>query len=501
VTSIAEDAGNASPQRASMTRDLIWTTFTSAAILLGNVILASLLAQRGAAEVFGPYQLAKRVGASLMPVVSLGLGLGIVKLVASAKDERTRDLFTVIGVNVTLLVIALASGCLVLFPDEAATLLLGSDDTPLMWAMWAYVVALTLNTMVYSFYRSEFRQTRANWNTLIAMTIAPTVLVWLAPTGWKAVALLASVSALVIAWNGTQLLVRMFQAFGRGLERHSWREAARELLVYSTSRVPGSIAMSFILTVGALVATRAGEYLTASYVLAGMTLVQVAGASLQAFSTVLMPRVAELDAQGRADSVSGVAGRLIFLGTALSVMIVPLLWTITPDLARVWLGPEFVEAIPAMRLMAFAIPSVLFIAVLRGVLDATVRQPVNTYAATLGLFVCGAISLAVAADDSVALSLAFLVGQTVSATIMFGVILARFRPALHLGYHALLGVIAVLGSLLTLAAGSVSGDMAAWVRLVVGIAFGGALLAASLWFAPHDTGLSQRVRRLVGRSV
>jgi O-antigen/teichoic acid export membrane protein len=482
-----------------MTRDLVWTTLTSGAILLGNIVLANLLAQRGATEVFGPYQLAKRVGASVMPVVSIGLGLGVVKSLASSTADEDRDRFTVVGVAVLAAVLVAVTALLLLAPAWFSRQLLGSVDVPLMWAMWAYTVALTLNTQIYSFHRGEFHQTRANWNTLVAMTLAPVVVVLVAPAGWDAVPLLASVSVVVIAWNGTQLLVRMFGALRRPAARTGLTGAARSMITYSASRVPGSVAMSFILAVGALVATRAGEALTASYVLAGMTLVQVAGASLQAFGVVLMPRIAELDTHGNTKSIRNVSGRLLFIGTSMSLLIVPLLWTIAPDLTTVWLGPEFAAAVPAMRITSLGIPAVLFISVLRGVLDATIRQPVITYASVAGLVVCAAGSLAVSPADSVAISIAFVVGQAISAAVMLGVLIARFRPSFHPGYHLAVAAGSLAAAAVVTGIGGTVGDAAPYARIASALLLGGVALGATVWFAPADTGLRERALRVLGR--
>ena len=55
--------------------------------------------------------------------------------------------------------------------------------------MWSFACALTMNTLVYTFYRAEMRQDRANWSTLSAMTIAPVLVVAFAPQSWEAVPL------------------------------------------------------------------------------------------------------------------------------------------------------------------------------------------------------------------------------------------------------------------------------------------------------------------------
>ena len=192
----------------------MWTTLTSVTVLVGAAALSYFLARRGAVDVYGPYQLAKRVGTSIMPFLVLGLNVAAVKYIPSTKDRRgTRAVLDGHHERDHA-----DSACRDGVSDRGS----GFDSSIVprcgrhCSCMGDVVVsvALTMNTLVYTFYRAEMRQDRANWSTLSAMTIAPVVVVALAPQSWKAVSLLLSVSLFVIVWNGSQLVWRLLKALG-----------------------------------------------------------------------------------------------------------------------------------------------------------------------------------------------------------------------------------------------------------------------------------------------
>ena len=90
-------------RKASISRDLVWTTLTSATVLVGAAALSYFLARRGAVDVYGPYQLAKRVGTSIMPFLVLGLNVAAVKYIPSTKDRGERALYMTLIMSVIAL--------------------------------------------------------------------------------------------------------------------------------------------------------------------------------------------------------------------------------------------------------------------------------------------------------------------------------------------------------------------------------------------------------------
>ena len=112
----------------------------------------------------------------------------------------------------------------------------------------------------------------------------------------------------------------------------------------------------------------------------------------------------------------------------MSLLVVPLLWVITPDLVALWLGAEFIPATSSMQLITLAIPGVMFFGVLRSMMDATIHPPVNTYAAVSGLLACGIVSFLVPPESTSALAMAFVIGESVTAGIVIVITLKACSP-------------------------------------------------------------------------
>ncbi|TLM65725.1 MAG: hypothetical protein FDZ70_10875, partial [Actinobacteria bacterium] len=246
-----------SPHTAGMGRDLVWTTLTTVAVLLGNVVIASLLAHRGAADVFGPFNLVKRISAGLLPFLTLGLTVGVVRSIAAAAGERERDAHRAAAVALSLGTTLAAGLVCLLTPGPVSSLLLGVRDPALLLALWLYSLSLVVNGLAYSFYRAELQQGRANVIN-ISQTLLPLAVLALAPASWSAVRLLDLAAALVIAWSGGAMLLRVLAGAGALARPRELVASGRAMLAYSLPRVPGGVALGFMLAIGPTAANRAG---------------------------------------------------------------------------------------------------------------------------------------------------------------------------------------------------------------------------------------------------
>lgn len=491
-----EPPGTVAVRAPSLTRDLFWTMLTTVLVLVGNALLASLLARRGAADIFGPYNLVKRVGAGLLPFLTLGLTVGAVRFIAATADEAERDVrrtaTVVLAVGTTLL----AGLAVLLAPGPLSVLLLGAEQPELLFSLWLYSAALVVNGLVYSFYRAELRQARANWSNLFGMVLSPLAVVVLAPRGWSAPMLLNAAAALILAWNGAQVLWRTAAGRRAFATPDRMRVAARDMLAYSLPRIPGSVAWGFTLAIGPMAATRAGEPLSASHLLGALAFAQLAGAALQSFGTVLLPRVSAMHAGGRHDDIGRLTSMLLTFGVCASAFGAPLLAAVAGDVVRLWLGPEFAAAVPAFRVVAMGVPPLVVYVLLRSVLDGAVHAPVTSYAAMAGFAVTAVLSFTLPADRPGLLAAAYAAGQWVTGAWIVA-------SSVRIG-----GRIAPVHTLAVAAAGFISAGVLLWLDSALGGSTGAAVArialavvltlagtAAALWFTPERLGLREALRK------
>lgn len=482
---------------STLSKDIVWTTVTSVAVLVGNAVLASILARRGASEMFEPYNVAKRVAASVMPLVSLGLTVGVVKYVAAQRSESAKRGVVLASLLVIVPVVLLSTALVASSPAVAARVLIGSGDVLLMWAVWLYSIALTVNTMVYAYYRAELRQSRANWANFIAMVAIPLIVVFVVPASYDAAAMVVTMSVCILAVNGAQIAVRAVRALTDAGARTEARRVMRELMTYSLPRIPAGLTTSLILLVGPWMARRGGDTESSAYLLAGLAVAQMVAAGLQAFGIVLLPRVSELHARGRGDDLGRVVIRLLYGGLLLSLASTPFLVAGAEALVPVWLGSEFVRAVPVVRIVALAVPGVVIFSLLRSVADGCIVSPVNTYASTAGLLLAIAVSYVAGASHPEGIAAGYTLGQLLMASWLGLVVMRTLRLRVPPGY--LLGVLVVSVALSTASVFIGRALGGAGVTLALTVILGTAVLGGAFWLSPREYGFRSTIQSISRR--
>ena len=477
--------------------DVAWTTLTSALVIGGNALVAAVLARR-AVEIFGFYSLARRIGATALPLLCLGLTLGLAKFLAAAESDEERASYIRATVLVAGLIALLGTALIGATGDQVSVWLFGSVDLRMLWSVWLYCMGLVALSLGYAMYRGMLKQGRANLTTILGAVAAPLAVVLLLPKETPASVLVGSVGLLILAVGLASLAPWL------GPWRVGWNSGvglwatARELVGFSSARVPGGVAQGLIMTTGPVVAARAGETLASSYLLGALAFAQVGAASLQAFSIVLLPRVSQMSSLGDKEGISRVASQFISILVVASVAGIPIGWVAASELVRLWLGPDFAPAVPAVQIVLLAIPWYVSYSVLTSVTDGAIRAPLSSYAAIAAFVLTAAVSLNVDPSNVRLLATAFFLGQLLAGGWIMAAVIFRFRPRL---------------AWRSVAVGLLLGLVGAWVFEAVSAQLHSAMLSSllavaaflvafllALVFSPQWLGIKGRVQSILGRS-
>jgi len=477
-------------ERKRLFTDLVWTAVTQVAVLAGNALIAALLARR-AVELFGSYNLARRVAASALPVVSLGLTLGLARQLAAASVESRRSY---ISAGAMMLAV---SGCvgsvtIVLGGEGLSSLLLGEANPPMLWAVWVYTLGLAASSLAYATFRGLILQSSANMTSVVGFVAVPLGVVLIAGEHVSPEVLIGTVGGAMCLWGAIQLLRVWVDT--RGAPVQALRHRIRDLTSFSAPRVPGAVAQGLIMTTGPLLAQRSGHVLAASYLLAALAFAQLGAAAMQAFSTVLLPRVSEMHASGDRAGISRLSSGFIYVMSTFCLVGIPIGVGAAGAVTRVWLGPEFEPAVLAIRIVLLSIPFYVAYNVLTSVTDATVRAPVSTYAAISGFGVTMAATLIMGTTSPAKMSLSFLMGQVVAGAWVFGVVVHRHRPKIRARRFGLVAVFGAVACVVLLAIART--DVPDVYQVVLALATGAGGLALAVYSAPPETGLPERLSRL-----
>src|SRR5439155_26708163 len=129
------------------------------------------------------------------------------------------------------------------------------------------------------------------------------------------------------------------------------------------------------------------------------------------------------------------------------------LWLWSGEMTRIWLGPQYDDAVPVIRVIVIGVLPYLLFVTLRSIIDAIEEKAVNTtnLYASLAVTVVIALVLARLGYGAVGLAVATTLGFTLLGTLTFAALWRRVRfdtrPLLVpecLALNALLAVAAAL---------------------------------------------------------
>ncbi|MGI8959167.1 MAG: lipopolysaccharide biosynthesis protein [Bryobacteraceae bacterium] len=404
--------------------DLGFTSAAQISLFVSNLLLISLFARFLSAAALAEYLLLRRVVAWLQSGVQLGLLVGIPRYVAheAAAAEGKPETYFAAGAA-CLGVVALGVGLILnLWHRDFARLLFGSSQMNYLILPLALTVAgLALHTAVYGYFRGYLWMNSANILQIWNMSLVP-ILVLLVLVRFRSVALIVNVTGVItIATSALVSVPALRRAFKGG--NFELIRPLKDLLRYGLARVPGDFAGAALPAVGPMVAAQFMPLSQVSPLLLGTSLMAAASISVAPLGTLLLSKVSAMAAQNRLEEIrlplsymmNGVLEISIFLSLQLIVF--------ADVVLRVWVGSGFHNAVPIVRILAFAIPFVLFPVALRSVIDAVSVKASNAHNLLISLaamlvFIAISVVIAprpfllVALAVSTVLTLALLAGLT-----------------------------------------------------------------------------------------
>lgn len=381
--------GNLSP----FVRDLALTTGTSIATGCCVVLATRLLAQGLGPEGFGVYSLSRRVLGTVAAFSTLSMGVTIARHIAISLDPTCRFRFLLSGLILGVapsLAIALLG--LVFFGPLSSIIFHNAGYSTVVVAILFMLVGCSFYDVLYAFYRGTGQMEKANLWQLAVFAIGPLVIASVYATtrrvDWilflMGTLCLASVVPLAIYLSKGVLSCRQPLRIGGPI---------KELFRYGFPRTSAGLALSGIWTIGPLLAPYFGLMKDAGYLVAGQSVFGLADVGISAFGIIALPKAAQLLSEGRVEflreRIQDITVLTIQLGLFGAAHL--LLWS--DQVILVWLGHQFVDAIPLMRILILALVPYLFYVTLRSFIDAVEVRPVNTFNLGIGLIVTVVASL------------------------------------------------------------------------------------------------------------
>jgi O-antigen/teichoic acid export membrane protein len=375
-------------------RDVISSGLTAAGIMLSLVAVTGWLASGLGPARFAVYALSRRLLSAVTSFSTVPVGVALTRALAIETRERERLTYLVAGAIFVLVPNLALFGLGLAAPGLWARLLLTDvGNAPVLIATMLLIVAMAAFTVVLARYRGTDRIGRGNVWQIWVLAIGPAaVALPLARSGRVDVIVL--LTALVLLTSAVPVARWLLRAVSARIGWSEVRPRLAELLRYGVPRVPGGVAFGGLMAIGPFLAPYFGSLREAGFLVAGQSILRIAEGATSAFSLVALPKVAALRARQQhhflRDRVEDMISMVLHLGLFGTVQL--LVWS--DEIATVWLGPAYKEAVPIIRILMAGVVPYLGYAMLRTTIDGLEEKAVNTHSMYAACAVTLVLSLA-----------------------------------------------------------------------------------------------------------
>lgn len=404
--------GTARRNGFSFRRDISVTMLGQAVVLVCGLLLYRLIALEKGAEGLASYALIKQLVVFVFPAVMLGLQTGIPRYIALDLERREEgDVYllaaaAIIGTS-TIAVTALA----LVSPDTTAAVMLGGEDrNELVVPLVATLVATVALEVTSGYLRGRLEFLVRTGILVVGVAAAPVFLLVAFPDE-SISTLITLMAAILLALCIVVIVPPLVRGARAGATRV--RSAGRTLGNYGFRRIPGEFAAIALFTLAPVSAAHFAPLDEVAFLSAGLQLLAVVAIAFHAVGLVFLPVLSHLCATDFPTAARYVS-LLAACALHIAVFATPQLLLFGDTAAIAWLGPDFNDAGPIIRITMAPVAFFVFYLILHISLDAAEVRSYNSRNRVLALAAAAlvaAVSLGLDLGDELeAITWSFAVG-------------------------------------------------------------------------------------------
>lgn len=360
-------------------KDLFLTTLTSGFTIISAIVVISLLAQGLGPEDFGAYSLARRFVSLVVPLATLSMGIAIARYIAlDIKNDGKIASYFFAGSIISITFSFLFALVCILFRDKFTLFLFHSEQwNNVFLASVFMVIGYTIYSNIYAYYRGKLEMNYANSLQIVFMAIGPILIAWWMP-GRYSTAFIVFAMGLIFYLSFFPIIFEIFKS-RQFISLSKSKRSFSQLLKYGLPRTPGGLAFAGLLSIGPLLAPYFGSLKDAGYFLVGQSIFRIFEGFLMAFGLIILPKMTHIKGSGNESLIGRHIENIIQFIFHIGLFVTVQIFIISPEIILVWLGPDYQDAIPIMRVLILALIPYLSYVMLRSIIDAVEKKAVNTY--------------------------------------------------------------------------------------------------------------------------
>jgi len=367
-------------------KSIFFTFATQGVALITLIFIYRLIAQKLGPEGVGEYSLIKRVISFLEPILLLGLGVGISRYVAISRDNKERDSYIKGGASIVIFITFIFLIFINLFKEYFVKIFFGTVDyVYLVFPFSFFLIGSIIHGLVYSYFRGRFLVKIFNSLQVINLTLIPLLFIlFFKNITIEKLIILIGVSTIIISLLFLLFFVRDFYA---QIEKWQFKNSIKKLLYYSVPRIPADFALVGLFSLGPIFAAHFVAVQEVGYLSIGQSLVNIIGVAIAPLGLILLPKISNLTTNGKEETIKENLNLFIPALIQCSIFFCFQLIIFADKIINFWLGPEFLNAVPVMRIVFVSLIFYPFYVGMRSILDAVEIKPLNTINLLLSLFV------------------------------------------------------------------------------------------------------------------
>lgn len=373
------------------TKDVAFTTITSIVTIFSIIIVTRFLAQGLGSEGFGAYSLTRRILAVICPFVTLQMGIALARYVAISKDDYSKYSYLLSAVILSIVPTCLVLIIGLLFTKEFTLVIFNNAFYSSLFVATLFMVfGYSFYIVLYAFYRGLGQMGKANLWQLASAALCP-ILISCVYSKSGEVDLIVFLMGIGFFISFIPLAFYIFKIFYQDKQIIKIRVHIKELFLYGLPRVPSGITSAGIFSIGPFLAPYFGSLKDAGYLVVGQSLIRIIEGGLVAFGLVILPKAAQLFAEGKNEFLKERIIDIITFTFHIGLFLTLHFFLFADKIVLVWLGEKYLEAVPLMRILLFTIIPYLIYVMFYSVIDAIEKKAINTY----NLYIAFTITLSI----------------------------------------------------------------------------------------------------------
>lgn len=362
---------------------------------------------------FAEWIMARRLMAVIVPVMTMGMDVGLTRTIASSRPDSARS-YLLAACLVVAFMLALTSITTVPFARDISRIIFGNTThADLVVAVLIMSAAYAFYVLLYGLLRGQLRIMEANLAHIIAYGVLPLLVI----LGFH-----ESPVQSITAIGGVAAIVTGFFLFRnvaiRSTRIPALREKTRQLVAYGGSRMVAAILLMSLALVPASIAAYRTGIEAGGFVALALSVIGLAGSVSAPIQLILLPMASAMWANGRQIELQVAFGRMeivIICFGAAALLVVPLS---APVISTLVLGQRNLQLEQALSFAGPAVGPFVYFVCGRQVIDACSVKGINTHNllfCALGFFAALAILLTLGISDVPAVMLSYSCAMLVLA--------------------------------------------------------------------------------------